>query len=233
MKQINLQALYILHARAYRDTSLLLECLTEHHGKISLVARGVKKNKSLLRPILQPFIPLLVSWQGRGELSTLTAAEVAVGYKTISGDKLFNAFYINELLNKLLHRHDPCAEIFYAYKELLNTELNEINLRFFEKILLTELGYGLNLLQDSRTHQALQKDKQYYFHAETGCVDTEESTANTELMFSGESLLAIAENNFYSAEILRDAKRLMRLAFQPLLGGRALKSRELFISQKS
>src|SRR3546814_5431884 len=36
---------YVLHARAWRETSLLLELLTEHHGRIGLVARGVQGPK--------------------------------------------------------------------------------------------------------------------------------------------------------------------------------------------
>src|SRR3546814_9828705 len=46
---------YVLHARAWRDTSLLLELLTEHHGRIGLVARGVQgPKKHVLRAALQP-----------------------------------------------------------------------------------------------------------------------------------------------------------------------------------
>src|SRR3546814_8782098 len=46
---------YVLHARAWRETSLLLELLTEHHGRIGLVARGVQgPKKHVLRAALQP-----------------------------------------------------------------------------------------------------------------------------------------------------------------------------------
>ena len=43
-------------------------------------------------------------------------------------------------------------------------------------------------------------------------------------VFSGDSLLALQEENFTSLEQLRDAKRLLRLALQPLLGHKPLQS---------
>ena len=44
--RIDLQPAFILHARAYRETSLLLECFTHDHGRIGLIARGVRKERS-------------------------------------------------------------------------------------------------------------------------------------------------------------------------------------------
>src|SRR3990167_9851930 len=109
-----LQRLYILHTRAYRETSLLIDCLTEQDGRLSLIARGVKNNKSPMKNILQPCIPLLASWQGRSELPILTHAEMIPGYQTFSGEFLFNLLYVNDLLTKVLHPHDPCVAIFQS-----------------------------------------------------------------------------------------------------------------------
>ncbi|HZX72549.1 MAG TPA: recombination protein O N-terminal domain-containing protein, partial [Rhodanobacter sp.] len=47
--RIEQQPAYVLHARAYRETSLLLECLTREHGRLGVVARGVRGERSRLR----------------------------------------------------------------------------------------------------------------------------------------------------------------------------------------
>ena len=46
---------FVLHARAWRETSLLVEVLSAEHGRIGLVARGVHgPKKHVLRAALQP-----------------------------------------------------------------------------------------------------------------------------------------------------------------------------------
>ena len=222
-----LQCFYILHTRAYRDTSLLLTCLTETEGLISLVAKGVKRPGSAMKAILQPFIPLIGHWQGRGEMQTLFQAERASNNMLIRGEKIFSGLYINELLTNVLHAHDPCPLVFEAYHMLLQACLTEKALRFFEKRLLTELGYGLDLRRDV----TFSSEKSYYFHPEMGCLELEKHSAyrnTSQILFTGESLLAIAEDRLDSAVFLKDAKRLMRLAFEHLLQGKVLKSRLLY-----
>jgi DNA repair protein RecO (recombination protein O) len=46
--------------------------------------------------------------------------------------------------------------------------------------------------------------------------------------FTGRDLRALAEREFPDAETLRAAKRFTRIALKPYLGGKPLKSRELF-----
>ena len=49
------EAAYVLHARPWRETSLLVEVLAEHEGRLGLVARGVQGAKRhVLRAALQP-----------------------------------------------------------------------------------------------------------------------------------------------------------------------------------
>ena len=59
---------FVLHQRAYRDTSRLLEWVTVAHGRVGLVARGSRcttRRDWGQRAFLQPFGPLLVSWVRR------------------------------------------------------------------------------------------------------------------------------------------------------------------------
>jgi DNA repair protein RecO (recombination protein O) len=65
--RIEQQPAFVLHGRAYRETSLLLECFTRDHGRIGLIARGVRKEKSRLpRALLQPLTPVSLAWSGTG-----------------------------------------------------------------------------------------------------------------------------------------------------------------------
>jgi DNA repair protein RecO (recombination protein O) len=53
---VYLQPAFILQHRKYRETSLIIDVLTRDFGRLSLVAKGVKKSKSKTAGVLQPFI---------------------------------------------------------------------------------------------------------------------------------------------------------------------------------
>ena len=93
-----------LHQRAYLNTSQLIECLTEHHGVVGLVAQGSRRRSSGRRAVLQPFSPLRLSWTRRTELGRLTGVEAAGPALGLQGDNLFAGFYVNELVLRLIAR---------------------------------------------------------------------------------------------------------------------------------
>ncbi len=233
--RINLQSAFILHRRAYRETSLLLDVLTESYGRISLIARGVRSQRSKLRSLLQPFVPLLVSWQGNSDLMLLNSVESNGAAFQLRGDCLFSGFYLNELLVRVLQKQDPHPQLYTIYHhtllELQGTEFVQQALRLFEKKLLEELGYGLQLSRDFVTHYAILPERFYQFFPEQGFkqVDTD---AGDKMQFKGKSLLAFASEQLKDEESLRDAKRLMRIALTALLGVDSLHSRKLFTEVK-
>ena len=137
---------YLLHAAAWRETSLLIQVFTRAHGQVALVAKGAKRPYSVLRPVLGGFQPLLLSWTGANEIKTLTRAESA-GIRPLSGKAFMSAWYLNELILRLLPREDPHPQLFDAYDAAL-VQLAAgggaaAALRRFEWILLQETGYGL------------------------------------------------------------------------------------------
>lgn len=230
-----LQPAYILHARSYRDTSALLELFTHDHGRVSVVARGAKGPRSRFKGLMQPFVPLLISWYGRSELMTLTAAEPNGMPHGLSGDTLLCGLYFNELLMRLLHRYDSHPCLFQAYQQALLTlpikQPQQMVLREFEKELLCELGYALQLDREAHTGTMIDADQFYYFDPHQGffsCVNPSDREGSHHV-FSGESLLALHTNEFKQENSLRDAKRLLRIALRRLLGDKPIKSRELFL----
>ncbi|MEP5568378.1 MAG: DNA repair protein RecO, partial [Halioglobus sp.] len=154
--RVSLQPTYILHSRPYRDTSLILEVLCAEHGRISLVSKGARRRTKggSNAALLQPFVPLLLSFSGRSEMKTLTHVEAAGVAPQLRGERLFSGMYMNELLMRLLHRHDPHPQLFAAYGaalgELADAAPVEATLRRFELGLLEELGYGFSLLEDGQ-----------------------------------------------------------------------------------
>ena len=64
-----LQSCFVLHSRPYRETSLLLDIFSESQGRLTLLAKGVRSKRSMLKGVLQPFTPLLMKWSGRGGIA--------------------------------------------------------------------------------------------------------------------------------------------------------------------
>lgn len=220
------QPAFVLHHRPYRETSVLLDVFTSDHGRLTLVARGVRKQHSTLKPLLQPFVPLLISWQGRTELMTMTTAEPQGLRLQLKGECLLSGLYLNELIIRVLHKQDPHPELYKAYQDALqllqSDVLDQRILRRFEHRLLQEVGYGLHL--DVET---IQSSEYYRYHHEVGFTPTQ-ADAESIYVFSGASLLSLAHDQLDDPIVQRDAKRLMRIALMPLLGERVLESRKLF-----
>jgi DNA repair protein RecO (recombination protein O) len=169
--RIELQPAYILHSRPYRETSLLLEVFTADYGRIGVVAKGIRRSKTKLRGLLQPFVPLLISCSGNGELCTLKDFDVAGMVVLLHGRALVSAFYLNELLMRLLHRWEEQKFLFQSYNKALNElkiKKEQIVLRLFEKSLLKALGYELQLVKEVETGCVIDPEKFYAFDPERG-----------------------------------------------------------------
>lgn len=220
---------YVLHGRNYRETSVLLEVLSREYGRVGLVARGARGGRSRLRGVLRPFLPLLVSWSGRGELGTLTGAEADGPVRLPEGAMLAGGFYLNELLIRLLARNDPHPALFDAYDRALvrMSERGTVEpaLRVFETRLLSELGYALLLSRESGG-EPVRRDRLYRYHLEEGPVAVPRITDGM-LGVHGETLLAMAAEDYANERVLAEAKQLNRAALSQYLGGRPLRSRDL------
>ena len=166
--RVPLHPCFILHQRPYRESSLIVEAFSSEHGRLGIVARGARRSRNTRRALLQPLRKVNLAWTMHRELGTLTDAESADTALPPSGSGTIAAFYINELLIRLLHRHESHPELFDAY-ELALRELASVQkdsqevLRLFEKRLLTALGYGLVLDRDVISGEPIEHDRGYYF----------------------------------------------------------------------
>lgn len=228
-----LQPAYVLHGRPYRETSLLLEVFSAEHGRVAMVARGVRAAKSARAALLQPFRPLLLTWQGRGSLATLTEVEPSGRALALPGKALISGFYLNELLVRLLSPHDPQITLFGQYDASLRAlaaalpnEGVENLLRRFELQLLESIGYGLHLDYDVHSEALPLPDRWYHYVPQQG-IRLVDRASGIESQVSGATLLALAGGEDLDTEGLRQAKRLMRQVLSSHLGPKPLQSREL------
>lgn len=140
---------YVLHARPWRETSLLVEALTLAHGRIGLLARGVQgPKKQLLRAALQPLQSIRLDAVMTGELAQLRRAESQDAAPRLHGQSMLAAFYVNELVLRLAPRHDPLPELHHAYGQVRHQLADAAGLawalRRFERDLLDALGFGFD-----------------------------------------------------------------------------------------
>ena len=232
--RVESQPAYILHQRFYRESSQILEIFTRDYGRLSVLSRGSRGARSKHRGLLQPFRLLLLGWGGKGELSSLFTVEPAeLQVPMLMGKALASAIYMNELLMRLTHRHDVHEALFYDYHtaliELSTQAKLEPALRIFEKRLLEHLGFGMPLVVDANSGKTINPEGCYVYHLEHGPVLSSASPQRTALpIVSGRSLLALAAGDLSDEQVLRDAKQVMRYVLNYYLGGKPLKSRELF-----
>lgn len=229
--RVDLQPAYILHTRPYRDTSLLIDLLTPDFGRVTAIARGVRKTKTPKRQLLNPFSRLLVCWQGKTDVKLLTSFEADNYFLALKGNHLYSAFYLNELLVRLLPEMDRHNGLFYAYEQSLGALQQQVDieplLRSFEFRLLEELGYALDFTQDVRNGCDINEQGFYECNIQEGFYAASPDIPESFLI-KGEWLLNIAAGNYASPATRLAAKKLARRMLKPLLGSKPLHSRELF-----
>ncbi len=222
------QPAYVLHSRAYRESSALVDFLTPQ-GRLRAVLRGARGKAGTLA---RPFVPLEVEFRGRGELKNVARLEAAGIANLLGGEALFSGLYLNELLIRLLPAEDPHPIVFEHYAmtvlALAQGRALEPLLRAFEWRLLDELGYGFALDRDCQG-QPIAAGGLYRLQADAGLEPVGQLQPG---VFQGAELLAMAEADWSAPGALAAAKRLMRQALAPHLGGRPLVSRELFMTLK-
>lgn len=228
-RRVQNQPAWLLHHRPFQDSSRILDVVSRDYGRLSLVARGSRSAKSKLKGILRPFLPLQLSWVIKSDLGTLTGAEMNGLPISLKGDSLLAAYYVNELLLNLMHRHDPQPEIFEAYHATISA-LNEkdvvaVVLRRFEMELLRLLGYALNLDHDTDSGDSLDPQKLYEYRVERGPVPVDRRHGT--MVFNGAELIAIAREDYADGPTLKNSSRLLRQVIAWHLDGKELKSRKV------
>ena len=225
-----LQRCFVLHRRPYSETSLILDVFSEEYGRISVMSKGARSKRSHLKGALQPFTPLLMKWSGKGSMRTLRHAEpISLGLP-LTGLILYSAMYLNEILGRVLENETPYPGLFLDYlsalTELAQSTNPEPALRRFELAMLSALGYGVDFLHCAGSGEYVDPKMTYRYREQKGFLA---SMRVDNFSFLGNELIAISERRFETKQQLQAAKRFTRISLKPYLGGKPLKSRELFI----
>lgn len=234
--RISQQAAFVLHTRPFSESSFMVELLTREHGRLIVLAKGARRAKSPWRGVLQAFQQLTVGWSGKGEMPTLTQAELAGRYCWLDYKSRVCGFYVNELVMALLQRHDPHKLLYDHYvalfEQLADNQRRELALRQFELSLLREIGYALILDEDAQNGQPINDELCYRYVPEMGPVLEPGGLRESPLVVQGKVLNSIARHQYDSDATMLEAKRFMRRIFRLLLGNKSLYSRDLlYLSQ--
>lgn len=218
------QPVFVLRARPWSETSLLVDFLTRDFGRVTARARGAKRPTSPWRGILAEFCPLLAGWSGSGATKTLTKLEWMGGYAPVEGESLLSAFYLNELVMRFTAPEDPQDGLFEAYWEALRVLSGqkegvpvEAALRTFELRLLALSGYGLpNAFEDG-----------VYELRGAELVPVAGNAADGLSRFSAETLRRIVKADFSDPVTAKAAKALLRSVIASLAGDRPIRTRRI------
>ncbi len=236
---------YLLHQRSFRETSVIVDLLTETEGRVSAVCKGVRgggKKASSMRSILQPFSELSVQWTGKTELKSLRLVETVATAPRLSQYRLYAALYLNELLVRLFQPGESHMGLFENYSHAVNDlslsneaeqGSTEIPLRRFELKLLSVLGFGIDFSFEANTGEDINGSRHYLFESDVGF--TEVDPVDKKIGRSGikgDILLALHRQDLSDPLVRKIAKKIIREALAPHLGGRPLKSRELYASPR-
>jgi DNA repair protein RecO (recombination protein O) len=223
------QPAIVLHARRWRESSLLLELFTRDHGRVGVIARGTHGPKRQpLRAALQPLQAIHVDYLQRGELATLIQAEAVDGLPRLAGDALLAALYLSELTLRLLPRDDAATLLFLRFGAALgaladlpgNPAALAWTLRRYERDLLDALGYALPLDRDV---DGIRVDPaaRYLIDPEHG--PRRDRNADSDRI-SGAALLALALDAQPAEDLLREQRIALRTVIAFHLGMRGLRS---------
>ena len=236
---------YVLHRYDWSESSLILDLFTREQGRLAVAARGAKRPYSQLRGVLLPFQRLNVSLgkvaahdEGSREVQTLRGAEWAGGAAMLTGAALFSGYYLNELLMKLLARHDPHAALFDAYAaalpELAAPDETRVQaaLRAFELSLLQQTGLLPDLSLVTSTQQPVRGGGGYALLPEAGVADATQGSVGE---LGGEALIGLqAALEHGSPAALQQACRVclaalklpLRAMIQHQIGSAPLRTRQ-------
>jgi len=236
---------YLLHSRPFKETSLITHLFSCEQGRLSLLAKGVKRKSAQgLRAVLQPFSLLEVEYVGRSDLKTLCQVEVLKSWPSVSNRVLACGYYLNELIMRATEEWQESEELFHCYRRSLEQlqvlsdenkrELAKV-LRNFEVALLTQLGLAPDWKQDI-DQKDIVADNFYHYIIEQGFAPVPEVINDNEKKqvtlqqprWLGETILSLSGGD-YKPELLQSCQRLTQHLLLPVIGDKPITSRKMWL----
>jgi len=134
-----------IHTTKFSETSSVVKIYTELFGLQSYLVKGVRKQKSKIKPgLFQPLtlLDLVVYHKERSSLQNLKEANYSHPYQTIPFDirKSSIALFLNELVYKTIHGEEPHPELFsFLYDTCLHLDRVGDNFSLFHLVFSLQL----------------------------------------------------------------------------------------------
>lgn len=250
-------AAYVLHRYDWSESSVILDLFTRDEGRVAVAAKGAKKPFSQLRAVLLPFQRLVVTLarptDEGAEVRNLRGAERAGGAAMPGGAALFSGFYANELLLKLLARHDPHPLLFDAYAATVGVLADPASadgtavgadaaLRAFELVLLREIGLLADLSVETASRRDVDGARRYALLADAGVVEATGVAESEVASVQGSTLLALQRGlDAHDLGALRrtagtagaELRPVLRRIVQHHLGTPSLRTRQVLLASQA
>ena len=214
---------YIIHQRNFKDTSLIIEFFSMEYGLIHLIAKGIKKNKSL-KPQLQFFHLLKIQFFGKSQLKTVTALN---SIHSLVFNRLIDktaALYLNELIHYSLIENEQSNALFKGYEKSLSLlgkhKLTPL-LRNFEQLILKHNGFEIHIATID------QGDGWFGVDDNVGLIKTDN---NSQKLCTAEDLHHFLKGDKLNAEAQKRINKMMMRLIDISVSFKRLFSRELLIS---
>jgi len=229
-RKVQSEPVWLLHQRDFRETSRIVDFFSRDYGRVALFVRGVRSARSATAALLQPFQPLVISWQGSGDGGRLTLCESLEPPVRVAPACRMAGFYLNELVLSLLHREDPHPDVFEHYssavRALCRVEDLARTLRLFEKRLLESLGLLPDFSLNQRTGVAVTPHAVYHVRPGQGVVDVAgEGHRGGPSVVPGEALLALAHEHMDDPQWAEPIRHVLAACVEMALDGKELKTR--------
>lgn len=113
----------MLRSIRYGESDRILHLFTKEQGRIGAIAKGARKTRSRFGARLEPFCQVdLQLHQGRGDLATVTAADLVRSHQSLALDtyRLGIGQIALEAMLRLFVEHDASPEAFHALVRFLD-----------------------------------------------------------------------------------------------------------------
>lgn len=181
MKKYNSKAV-VLRSTKYKDSDKIFTLFTSDHGKISALARGVRKISSRRGGNLDTLNLISVKiHEDRAGIKNIEEVKTIESFKNIKNDldKSLKAYYIVELVHKATEEGEKLSGIFNLLIKCLrlidkNNYSGDLFVTYFEINLMGMLGYRLTLDKCGNCGRELDESwKKYVFNIDNGSIECE------------------------------------------------------------
>ena len=212
---------FIIHARSYRETSVIYDVLTSKNGLISILAKGIKRKKD--RSCLQPTKELMLTFTDT-DFPILTSYEPTEDCVQMNRNMLILILYFNELIYRLIPRNEPHESVFNLYKDYIKKmslldNFSQGLILGFETSFLKEIGYELSMADGS---EDIKINDTYIYDYDEGFKVNQNK--NNKDAISGSSLNLLFNNDFDSIKDITIIRNIIRNVIKNISHGVSIKS---------